>query len=142
MSASNRTEIEDAARRLYQVIETGDETVVDQTLTPDWECVPPLRHGTGPEGYRRLIDDLRKAFPDISVTIEDVLVDGDKVAVRAVARGTHSAELMGIAATGRPVEYRACDIHRVVDGRIAQTWHLEDFFGLVGQLGATFSATA
>lgn len=141
-STNDRSEIEAVARRFYQVIETGDEAVVDQTLAADWECVPPLRHGTGPEGYKQLIDGLRKAFPDMTVTVQDVLIDGDKVAVRTLARGTHSAELMGIPATGRPAEYRACDIHRVADGRIVQSWHLEDFFGLLGQLGATFSANS
>jgi steroid delta-isomerase-like uncharacterized protein len=142
MSPSSRSEIEAAARRFYHAIETGDEAAVDQTLAANWECFPPLRHGAGPEGYKHLIDGLRKAFPDMTVVVEDVIVEGDKVAVRSVARGTHSADLMGIPATGRPVEYRACDIHRVLDGRIVQSWHLEDFFGLLGQLGATFGASS
>ena len=72
------------------------------------------------------------------VTNEDVIVsaDGSKVVVRSVGSGTHSGELLGIPATGTRAEYRAVDIHQLKDGVIVRTWHLEDFLGLVIQLGA------
>jgi predicted ester cyclase len=59
------------------------------------------------------------------------------VAVRVLARGTHRGEILGVAATGKKVEFRAFDFHHLADGRIARSWHLEDFFSLLGQLGAT-----
>lgn len=50
-------------------------------------------------------------------------------AVRSVGRGIHTGQLLGVPATGNQVEFRATDIHRLENGRIAQTWHLEDYFG-------------
>lgn len=96
----------------------------------------------GSEGFKETIAFLRHVFPDITIIIEDVVVSGDRAAVRTVARGTHKAEMMGIPATGRQVEFNASDIHRVEDGRIVQSWHLEDYVGLLSQLGATFSAAS
>ena len=63
------------------------------------------------------------------------MVAGDRVAVRTVTRGVHTGELLGVPGTGRPVEFRAADFHRLTGGRIAATWHLEDYFGLAAQLG-------
>jgi steroid delta-isomerase-like uncharacterized protein len=143
MSATNIADMEITVRRLYEAMNTGDGDLVDAALTPDWEAIPLLPHtSAGSAGYRDLIVFLRTVFPDLRVTIEDVVVSGDRAAVRALARGTQSGELLGIPATGRKVEFRAVDFHRVQGGRIAQTWHLEDYFGLLSQLGATFSAAS
>ena len=85
----------------------------------------------------------RATFPDLRVTTEDVIVAGDKVTVRSTIRGTHQGELLGIPATGAPVEFMAIDIHRVENGQIAETWHIEDYLSLIFQLGATIQpATA
>lgn len=139
MSANSMTEIETTLRRFYETLCTGDATAVDEVLTPDWEQTPlPPHTSEGLEGYKELTAFLREVFPDLSITIEDVVVSGDRAAVRSVARGTHSGEVLGIPATGRTVGFRASDFHRLEEGRIAQTWHLEDYFGLLGQLGATF----
>ena len=78
-------------------------------------------------------------FPDFTITHEDLVVTGDKVGVRSVSSGTHSAELLGVATTGRKVSYRAFDFHRIENGRIAESWHLEDYFALLNQLGASFT---
>lgn len=139
MPAADTSRTEATIRRLYEAMSSGDVADVDGILTPDWEDVPHSAHSSpGVHGFKELVAYLHAAFPDLSVTIEDVLVDGDRAAVRSVARGTHSAEVLGIPATGRTVEYRASDFHRLdEDGRIAVTWHLEDFFGLANQLGAT-----
>jgi predicted ester cyclase len=98
-----------------------------------------MRTGAGPAGWKAAIAHLRGAFTDLTVTIEDVVVAGDRVAVRAVTRGVHTGELLGVPGTGHPVEFRAADFHRLTGGRIAATWHLEDYFGLARQLGLTFS---
>jgi predicted ester cyclase len=78
-------------------------------------------------------------FTDLTVSIEDVVVSGDLVAVRSVSRGTHTGELLGVPGTGRQVEIRAADFHRLAGGRIVRTWHLEDYFGVATRLGLTFS---
>ncbi|MFC8083068.1 SDR family oxidoreductase [Streptomyces sp. NPDC057340] len=61
------------------------------------------------------------------------------VAVRAVSRGKHTGEPLGVEDTGREVELRAADFHQVVDGRIVRTWHLEDYFSIATQLGLEFT---
>jgi steroid delta-isomerase-like uncharacterized protein len=134
-----RTEAETTVRQMYDALSTGDTTLADQALAADWEAHPALRTGAGPAGWKATIAHLRGAFTDLTVTIEDVVVAGDRVAVRTVTRGVHTGELLGVPGTGRPVEFRAADFHRLTGGRIAATWHLEDYFGLAAQLGLTFS---
>jgi len=129
-------------RRFYEALNTGDLALIDKVLIPEWEAHPALRSGPGAEGWKASITHLRGIFTDLSVTIEDVVVsaDGRTAAVRSVTRGTHVGELLGVSGTGRRIEIRAADFHRLVDGRIVQTWHLEDYFGVATQLGLTFIA--
>ena len=128
--------------RFYDALTTGDLALVDDVLAPDWEALPALRTGSGPAGWKASIEHLRRVFSGLTVTVEDVLVDGDRAAVRTVTRGVHTADLLGVPGTGNQVEFRACDMHRLQDGRIVQTWHLEDYFGIALQLGLTFTPAA
>jgi predicted ester cyclase len=131
---------EAAARQFYRAMSTGDAGLLDEILAEDWEDIP-LPPGTrlGREGFKEQgLGWIRTVFPDFTVTNEDVIVsaDGSKVAVRSVSGGTHAGEILGIPPTGKRVEFRAFDIHHLVGGVIVRTWHLEDFLGLVMQLGA------
>jgi predicted ester cyclase len=139
MSADSMSEVETTVRRFYEALNTGDATHVDQALTPDWEAIPALRTGPGAEGWKASITHLRGVFTDLSVTIEDVVVSDDRAAVRSVNRGIHTGELLGVPGTGKQIEFRATDIHRLENGRIVQTWHLEDYFGIATQIGLTFT---
>ncbi|GHH75903.1 hypothetical protein GCM10018793_20570 [Streptomyces sulfonofaciens] len=136
------TDNEIAARRFYQALATGDTALVDEALAADWEAVPALRTGPGADGWKKSIDHLRSVFSGLTVTIEHVVASGDMVAVRAVGRGVHVGELLGVEGTGREVEFRASDFHQVVDGRIVRTWHLEDHFGIAVQIGCEFTRGA
>jgi predicted ester cyclase len=131
--------------RMYEAMNTGDERLIDEVasevLAPDWEN-SPLAPGASPgaDSFRNFVPWLRSVFPDFTITHEDVVACGDRVAVRSISRGTHSGgEFMGIAPTGRQVEYRAYDFHQLEDGRIKHSWHLEDFFTAVQQVGATIT---
>jgi predicted ester cyclase len=134
-------EAEAAARRFYAILAAGDEGSVEQALDPSWEQIPQGAHtSAGVAGYRETIAFLKAAFSDLSITVEDVLVEGDRVAIRTVTRATHTGNpVLGIPATNRPIELAASDFHQVQDGRIVRTWHLEDWLGLAFQLGATLS---
>jgi predicted ester cyclase len=129
-------------RRFYQALVTGDPELVDDALAAGWESVPPLRTGTGPEAWKATIGHLRSAFGELETEIEDVVVSGDRVAVRAVTRAKHTGPLLGVEGTGREVEFRAADFHQVADGRIVRTWHLEDYFGIAQQIGLEFTRGA
>ena len=78
----------------------------------------------------------RKALPDVNLTIDDAVSEGDRVAVRYTIRGTHSDELMGVPATGRKVEVDGQSFFRFEDGRVAERWQSLDAVGLLTQLGA------
>jgi predicted ester cyclase len=76
------------------------------------------------------------AFDDLSVTVEDEVVEGEKVANRWTFRGTHTGELMGIAPTDNRVEFSAISVHRIAEGRFAEGWVNFDAMGTRQQLGA------
>ncbi len=79
---------------------------------------------------------LRAAFPDLHQTIEEQISEGDKVAYRWTARGTHQGGLMGIAPTGNRVTFTGISIARLVDGKIEEIWENHDALGMMQQLRA------
>ncbi len=79
---------------------------------------------------------VRSAFPDLRLTIEDQIAEGDKVITRVTFRGTHRGEFRGIAPTGKQVEYSGIAIDRIANGKIVEMWHLSDGLGLLQQIGA------
>ncbi len=96
--------------------------------------------GWGPEstdtaGYVAAMSAILAAFPDSRFTIEDVVADGDRVAVRHSLHGTHRAEFQGVPATGKPVVVNAIVILRYANGKAAELWLNADFLGLMQQLG-------
>ncbi len=90
----------------------------------------------GLPSIRRFYEAFWAAFPDARLTIEDVLTEGDRLACRFTVRATHRGELMGIPATGRPVELPGITILRFREGRCVERWSQAEFLGLLQQLGA------
>lgn len=88
----------------------------------------------GPEGVKAHIKTLRAAFPDLSVTIEDIVAEGEIVAVRGTWRGTHQGEFRGVPAIGRKVEFGGMVFWRVGGGKIRERWGLIDTPSLMRQL--------
>lgn len=129
--------IEAVAQRWYDGFNTGDVAIIDEVLAPDWaDYPPPPGPGTDVENYKQqVVLTTRAAFPDIHFETQDFIVEGDWVAVRTTATGTHEGEFLGIPPTGRAVEFRTTDIHRVVDGRIIETHHVEDLLSVLIQVG-------
>ncbi len=80
---------------------------------------------------------LTGAFPDLRVRIEDMVAEGDRVAVRLRFEGTHQGPFRGIEATGRPISFGAIRIYRLVGGKVVETWANQDSPGLIQQLRAT-----
>lgn len=139
MPVKSTNEAEATVRHFYEALSTGDTRLVDEVLAADWEAIPAMRTGGGPDGWKTSIAHLRGVFTGLTVTIGDVVVSGDLVAVRSVSRGVHAGGLLGVPGTGRQIEFRASDFHRLEGGRIVTTWHLEDYFGLATQLWLKFS---
>ena len=96
-------------------------------------------HGTGLQPgldvVKQWLTMFLAAFPDLHVTIEDVVAEGDRVVARTTYTGTHQADLQGIPATGKTVSESAITIFRLANGKIAEGWLVADNLGLMQQLG-------
>lgn len=123
------------ARRVYEIVSTGDfgraEEIVDQDA-PDNELRPDDPPAKLIDTFKETFAEAREGFPDLSITVEDVMAEGDRVAARVTMRGTHRGEFQGIAPTGKRVEVRAIDIFRISDGKIVEHWaHADDPTGFL-----------
>jgi predicted ester cyclase len=106
-------------------------------LTPDYLNHTPSA-GTpprGPAGLKPIVLAMRRAFPDLHFTIEDVIVGHDAVTIRTVMTGTHEGDLFGLAPTHRRVRVNQIQIERITNGRIAEHWRVTDELTLMKQLG-------
>jgi steroid delta-isomerase-like uncharacterized protein len=110
--------------------------VADEIFAADYvrhEGEAPVR---GPDGIRRLRALYASAFPDLRFREDDLLADGDRVAVRWTATGTHMGTFLGVPATGRRGTASGSDFFRLIDGRIVESWPCFDYLVLLKQLGA------
>ena len=90
----------------------------------------------GKAGVSEFYRSFAKALPDLQLTADDVIADGDKVAVRYSLRGTHSDELMGVPATGKEVDVTGQSFFRFENGRVVERWQSLDGMTLMTQIGA------
>jgi len=132
----NRQFIERYVREVWHRHDLG---ALERFLAPDYRrhlspTAPPLDRARQLER----LDGMRTAFRDVSLTLEDVLADGDRVAFRSTLRGTHTGEFLGLAATGRSFTVGLVDIVRIANGQIVDHWGGPDLYDLVRQLGANF----
>jgi len=109
-------------RRYYeQVISTGDVERIGQFISPDYaEMHRNVRHPIGLEGARRHVLGVRSTYPDLNLTVEQQIAEGEWVVSRVTARGTHEGEWLGMRPTGKRLEFTAVNIDRVVTGRIIE----------------------
>ncbi len=77
-----------------------------------------------------------KAFPDLKIVVHEIVGSTGRAGVRASITGTHLGEIFGVAPTGKYVDVALHEFHHLKDGRITHTWHLEDWFGMLNQIGA------
>ncbi|GAA1658858.1 ester cyclase [Nonomuraea maheshkhaliensis] len=127
--------------RFHEAVNGGDAELIakaiDELVRPDVLFHAPVPMGTtGPRAMKQVWEVLLRAFPDIRVTVEDVIAEGDKVVSRNTVTGTHQGEFRGLAPTDRSVTYGEIFIARFEDGRIAELWGVVDVFSQLKQLGA------
>ena len=139
--SATMTEREALARRYFEdAFSEGRLDVLDEVMSDDFvPHDPQVDLGTlrGPAAGRSVIETYRSAFPDLRMSIEDVIEQGDRVVIRWVATGTHSGELNGLAPTDRAVTVSGTTIQRVAGGRVAEAWTNWDTLGLLQQIGAS-----
>lgn len=126
------------ARRYFdEVWNRGRVDVLDQLLTPEYVNHTPSfgNPPPGPEGLKPSVLAMRRAFPDLHFTIEDVVVAPDAVTIRTTMTGTHQGDLFGIAPTHRRINVTQIQIELVRGGRIVEHWRVTDELTLMRQLG-------
>jgi steroid delta-isomerase-like uncharacterized protein len=123
-----------AVRAFYDAFNAHDTSGFDRAVAEDWISTPNQEPGREP--FKRMIQGVFQTFPDLQFRIEDVVAEGDKVAVRTTGTGTQAGEFVGVPATNQPVTFQTIDIHRVEGDRIVETWHVEDWLSVLFQLRA------
>ena len=116
-----------------------DDVVAENVVDHDPAMPPGLPEGR--EGLKQMIGGYRAAFPDIRITTDEVIAEGDLVAMRWTARGTHKGDLMGISPTGKQATVTGITIDRFENGVIAESWTNWDTLGLLQQLGVVPAMT-
>jgi predicted ester cyclase len=132
MSLENNLSI---ARRFFNECRNqGNLDVLDEIMAPEHIHHLPDEDIHGSEKIKRLINNLRTAFPDMNIKIEDEIVEKDKVVFRWTARLTHRGDFFGIPPTGNHIMYSGIDIIRITNNRIVELWSQMDQVGFNHQL--------
>jgi steroid delta-isomerase-like uncharacterized protein len=139
VSAAHETSNKATVIRLLDAMNTGDAELVSQTIDevfePDVKQHSPFE-ATGTQTLKEMVvARLYRAFPDLHITIEDLIEEGDKVVEKDTVTGTHQGEYNGLPPTGKSVSYSEIFIMRFVNGRIAEIWGVVDLFSQMRQLG-------
>lgn len=126
-----RDEVRTLIERLHEIWSDGDIAAIPEIYAADFVAHMPKGWGKtesrdGHHGIRLAIERLRMAFPDWREHIEDIMIDGDRVAVRYFSTGTNLGAFEGKAATGRSVRVDELSIFRVSERRVAEQWCLND----------------
>ncbi|GAB3994071.1 hypothetical protein GCM10029992_07460 [Glycomyces albus] len=128
-------------RRLHEATNSRDleriSRTVDDVFHPDAVFHTPVpTDATAPEAVKGAWAMLLRAFPDIEVTVEDVITEGDKLVLRNTVTGTHQGDYRGLAATWRTITYDEIFILRFFEGRVIEGWAVIDLYSQLRQLGA------
>jgi predicted ester cyclase len=129
----NKTVARRYAEELQDFWRTGDLSFVDRIFDSNYiQHVPGVPASMS---VKQIFAALRAGIPDFQTTIEDLIAEGDRVAVRILWQGTHKGELMGIPPTGKHVKVTEMQIYRIANGKIIERWVETDVFGMMQQLG-------
>jgi steroid delta-isomerase-like uncharacterized protein len=124
-------------RKLFdEVWNKGNLSHVDELLAQNYEDHnSPPGAPRGIKGYKATVNMFRSAFPDLVYTLDQILAEDDRVAIRLTGRGTHRGVFMGIQPTGKQVSFGGMTFLRLQDGKVTDRWDISDMPALMGQLG-------
>jgi steroid delta-isomerase-like uncharacterized protein len=130
-------------RFLDEIVNKGSTAAADELLHPDFVAYPPgSSQPINRERFLEFASVFRSAFPDMHDTVEDIVAEGDRVAIRVTVHGTHRGEFQGIAPTGKPIAFSGFAIFRLANGKIVENRALSDRLGLMQQLGLPAGASS
>jgi steroid delta-isomerase-like uncharacterized protein len=118
-----------------QIVNEQNPEAIDEFYAPDFVWHEPDEDIQGSEQAKQFVSMYFAAFPDINVTVEDVIGEGDRAVTRWTIRGTHQGELMGITPTNKQIQLEGITIHRIEEGKIVEEWERYDNLGMMQQLG-------
>ncbi|QYR22484.1 ester cyclase [Paenibacillus sp. sptzw28] len=124
--------------RFTVFINTASEKLAEELIAPDaiFHVAGQTEPMRGPSGYLAIIAMMRSGFPDIQWKLEEMVAEGDKVAVRFTMHGTHQGTFFGFPATTNTIEVQAMNFYRLSGGQIVEEYGQPDMLGLLQQIGA------
>jgi predicted ester cyclase len=121
--------------KMFEAINEQNLVSLDELMAPDFVMHMHAQQTQRWEVNRQVIEEEIKAFPDLHVTIEDIIAEGDKVCVRLQETATHKGEYRGLAPTGNKLSYTVVAIWRIVEEKIVEGWIVYDQMDFLKQLG-------
>jgi steroid delta-isomerase-like uncharacterized protein len=122
-------------RFIDEIFVQGRPEAVDELLADDFASHTWRSTGDGKGDLKRAIERLSMVLAGADFTVEDMIAEGDRVAVRVTARATQVGELMGVAPSGKGYSIGEIHIFRIRDGKVVEHWHQYDQVGMMRQLG-------
>jgi len=124
-----------------EAINSGNLEKFYQLMSPDVvDHDPAPDQGPGPEGFIQFFTTFRSAFPDLKVSVEQMVADDENVSIAYTVTGTHQGDFMGVPATNKQVKARGVQIARFENGKIVERWGSSNELGILKQLGASIQA--
>ena len=135
MSAKGNKEA--VRRTVEEAINKGELDVIDEVMDAGYVYHVPDNEVVGPDGFKLYVSMMRAALPDLQMTIEAMVAEGDTVASRFTINGTHHGHFMGIAPTGKKVEISEAVFIRFKNGKEVEAWPYTDTLSIYQQLGVS-----
>ena len=124
------------ALRSWEIVSQRNPDLIEEFYPAEFVWHEPDRDIRGYEQAKQFVSTFFQAFPDITISVEDVIAEGDKVVSRYTIRGTHQGETQEFGPpTGRQMELEGITIHRFEDGNIVEEWERYDNLSALQQLG-------
>lgn len=127
--------LNDFGKTFFEYLDRRDLDGHGTLYAPDAKFYGFGPQGLDPAGVKGAMTEFFTAFPDSRMPVDDIIAEGDRVAIRHTFRGTHQAPFQGIPATGKSVVVTGITTLRVQDGKVVEGWLNADMFGLLQQLG-------
>jgi steroid delta-isomerase-like uncharacterized protein len=125
-----------ATERLGAAVNSGNLEVLREVFAPTVvDRDPASDQAPGPEGFIQFFTGFRAAFPDLNISVEQLVADEDNVAIAYTITGTHQGDFLGVPATGRQIKARGVQIARFQNGQIVERWGSSDQLGILQQIG-------
>ena len=122
---------------IEEALNKGNTSILEEIIHPGYLYTSPTEQMKGVSELKAFVLSIRKAFADLTISIDDQIAEGDKVCTRISMKGTHSGDFLDFPQTGKKVNLQGVIISKIEDGLIKEEWELLDQLTLLQQLGIT-----